>query len=142
MPKRFYDDPSILALSKVTDPKSGAYPGSAAHEQWKREQRQHLRDNPTPAERILLGALTEDEGWTFQPIILGFIPDFGHEKGRMIVEVDGSVHNTTSGRRRDARRDHAFRNKGWIVRRFSNQQVMNQLPDVLHVIHAILHARL
>lgn len=130
-----------LYSHKVTDPKSGFYPGSLGHAQWKREKREELRANPTPAERVMLHHLREPD-WTFQPIVLGFIPDFAHEAARMIVEVDGSVHNTTAGKRRDARRDNIFRINKWCVLRFSNTQVQYRTDDVLDVITVQLRARL
>jgi very-short-patch-repair endonuclease len=131
-----------LHSHKVTDPKSGFYPGSQGHQEWKRQYRDKLRANPTPAERVMIHLLSNDPEWIFQPIVLGFIPDFSHERAKVIVEVDGSVHNTTAGKRADARRDNIFRLEGWIVKRFTNSQVIHQTEDVLAVINATLHARL
>src|SRR5271156_3697734 len=131
---------------KVRDPKSGFFPGSLAHQEWKRQYRDKLREFPTDAEKVLIAAF---EGNTFlrglfifQPIIFGFIPDFGCESAQVIVEVDGSVHNTTAGKRADARRDNIFRRNGWIVKRFSNSQVTNQTADVISSITHCIHARL
>src|ERR1700680_629314 len=131
---------------KVRDPKSGFFPGSLAHQEWKRQYRDKLREKPTDAEKVLLNALEGDPQlrglFIFQPIVFGFIPDFACESAKVIVEVDGSVHNTTAGKRADARRDNIFRRNGWIVKRFSNSQVLNQTTDVLSSIIHCLHARL
>jgi very-short-patch-repair endonuclease len=123
---------------RVRDPKSGYYPGSLAHEQWKKDFRDKLRQNPTEAERTLRVALASDlrtvGRFEFQPIVLGFIPDFASVQDRLIIEVDGSVHTTTHAKRADARRDNIFRRNGWVVKRFSNNQVRDHLPDVLRIV--------
>jgi len=127
---------------KVTDPKSGFYPGSLGHQEWKKEYREKLRSNPTPAEKKMIEILSSDPEWIFQPIVLGFIPDFAHERARIIIECDGSVHFTTAGKRRDARRDNIFRIQKWCVMRFSNSQVLTNPEEVKKVISVQLHARL
>jgi len=131
-----------LYTSKVTDPKSGFYPGSKGHQLWKESRRDQLRANPEPAEKVLLQFLTVSNGWTFQPIINGFIPDFAHAESKVIVECDGAPHYTTAGKRRDARRDNVLRLNGWAIKRFSNSQCINQTEAIIESINACVHARL
>lgn len=135
---------SKLYSNKVTDPKTGCYP---TYNDWKLGRQDELRKFPTPTEKLLfhsLGAKNDHNpyGWTFQPIILGFIPDFAHETAKVIVEADGEVHNTTSARRSDARRDNIFRVKGWAVKRFTNNQIQAHLGEVISSIDACVRARL
>lgn len=100
-----------------------------------------MQRNPTDAERVLLTHL-DALLWEFQADRLGYVPDFAHNLLKIIIEVDGTVHNTTAGKRRDARRDNIFRLNGYSVLRFSNAQVIYCTPDVLAVIHAYVRARL
>jgi very-short-patch-repair endonuclease len=130
----------------VRDPKSGFYPGSFGHRAWKAAFREKLRNNPTPAEKELIIALEKEEEtrglFIFQGIVFGFIPDFASPRLKVIIEVDGAVHNTTAGKRGDGRRDNIFRRNGWIVKRFNNAQVMCRQPDVMSVIIHCVRARL
>jgi very-short-patch-repair endonuclease len=120
--------------------------GSVWHKEFKRQQRDALRANPTPAEKILLEMLESDERtkgqWVHQPICLGFIPDFGHEKAQIIVELDGEVHKQTANSRQDAIRDSVFRRKGFCVLRFTNAQLACHPREVFEKIVAVQYARL
>jgi very-short-patch-repair endonuclease len=125
---------------------SGYYPGSQMHRWWKEQRREEMRANPTPAEKVLLDALAADPflrgTFVFQPILYGYIPDFGREDVRVLVEVDGDVHNTDTGSHADARRDATLRRRGWCVKRFSNYQVMERTADVIESIAACVRMRL
>ncbi len=116
------------------------------HKNWVAEQRDRMRANPTPAEKKLIEMLESDERtrgqWVHQPIVLGFIPDFGNERAMMIVELDGEVHKQTSRKRSDAIRDNVFRMKGFSVLRFTNQQLFCYPTEVLEKISATQYARL
>ena len=97
-----------------------------------------LRRNMTPAERALWEAVRGNQlaGLHFrrQQIISGFIVDFYCHAARLVVEVDGPVHDQQA--EHDADRSRILESLGLRVLRFSNDAVMENLPGVLQVIRA------
>ena len=97
-----------------------------------------LRNNATPAERKLWGALRElrrSYGLHVRrqvPIGL-FIADFAIHGLRLVIEIDGWTHDDQAY---DARRDAWFAQAGYRVLRFGNADVM---ADVDGVFRAIVH---
>lgn len=108
----------------------------------KLQRAEELRRESTPAERELWQALRANrlQGWHFrrQQIIQGFIVDFYCHKAGLVVEVDGPVHNRQQDE--DARREAELSALGLRILRFTNREVMNDLPSVLTRIHAALAA--
>jgi very-short-patch-repair endonuclease len=82
---------------------------------------QHLRAN-------LLG------GWHFcwQQVIGGFIVDFYCHASGVAVELDGAVHATQAGY--DTERDQILMAMGLRTLRFTNQEVLEGLDNVLYAI--------
>ena len=87
----------------------------------KAERAVWMRNNPTPSEAAYK-ALLEKHGikFLFQPLVMGFIPDFQIIDKRIIVEIDGSYHDKTEQSEYDAGRDEIFRRAGWRVLRVKN----------------------
>jgi very-short-patch-repair endonuclease len=56
---------------------------------------------------------------------------------KLIIELDGSQH--LEQEEYDAERTAFWESKGYRVLRFWNNQVMNEIEGVLHVIYAALH---
>lgn len=102
-------------------------------------RRESLFANPTPSEAILRSLLPPS--WVFQPILYGYIPDFLHRKGKLIVEVDGSPHFTKQGIRRDALRTARLEKRGYKVIRFTNNQVCSHTDEVISKIMEELNGR-
>jgi very-short-patch-repair endonuclease len=106
----------------------------------KRERARELRSGMTGAEAVLWEALRGKrlEGLKFrrQQLILGFIADFYCEALRLVVEVDGSVHDTQEQKLQDALKDEAYERRGLKVLRFSNEAVLNETEKVLTTIRA------
>ena len=99
-----------------------------------------LRQNMTPAEYRLWNSLRANRlgGWHFrrQQIIVGFIVDFYCHKAGLVVEVDGTIHQYQ--KKESAHREDVLIACGlWIIR-FSNKEVMNDLPRVLKDILNVL----
>jgi very-short-patch-repair endonuclease len=92
-----------------------------------------LRQNMTPAEKVLLQALRANrlDGIHFrrQQVIAGFIVDFYCHAASLVIEVDGGIHahQTES----DRQREQALTERGFRVIRFQNEQVFNDLGGVL-----------
>ena len=99
-----------------------------------REAARQLRKNMTPAEQLLWQHLRRRQlgGWYFrrQHPLGEFIVDFYGAKARLIIEIDGPIHDRQADydRQRSALLE---RMKGHRVIRFSNDEVMNDLESVL-----------
>ena len=92
-----------------------------------------LRKNLTPAEANLWQALRNKQlaGLRFrcQHPIGNFIFDFYCPACKLVVEVDGEIHCDRADY--DNARSSKLAEHGYRVLRFSNQRVMNDLPQVL-----------
>ncbi len=71
----------------------------------------------------------------------GFIADFACLKHRIVVEIDGSGHGHHGRAVRDAARDRKFGDAGWIVLRFWNSEVDENLAGVVDAILAAVGSR-
>jgi very-short-patch-repair endonuclease len=102
----------------------------------KRAFAKHLRQNMTPAETILWQALRRNQlgGYHFrrQQVLLGFIADFYCHRSRLVVEVDGPIHQQQ--REYDQERDRILADAGLTTLRITNQQVEQNLLQTLQQI--------
>ena len=64
-----------------------------------------------------------------QQVIDGFIADFYCHAARVVVEVDGPVHE--GQQQYDRERDEIMKARGLVLVRVTNDQVMESLPWVL-----------
>jgi very-short-patch-repair endonuclease len=92
-----------------------------------------LRKNLTPAEQILWQALKGKQlnGLRFRcqhPVGL-FIIDFFCPQSKLVVELDGEVHNEQM--EYDTARTEQFKAYSYRVLRFRNEEVLDNLPSVL-----------
>lgn len=93
---------------------------------------QHMRDNPTPAEAALWSRLRKNQiGYPFQRqrVILGYIVDFLQPKSKTVVEVDGGIHKQT--KEWDDARTYVLERAGYSVLRYSNEDVLHNIGDVV-----------
>lgn len=108
----------------------------------KQEQAKQLRKRMTPAEYALWQALRRNQldGYHFrrQQVIAGFIVDFYCHEARLIVEVDGSIHEQRPGH--DAERTRILTHHGFHVLRLSNDEVLHDLDSTLDRIRAIIYS--
>lgn len=92
-----------------------------------------LRQNMTPAEKILWQALRANrlDGIHFrrQQVVDGFIVDFYCHAASLVIEVDGGIHLQQV--ESDRQRQQALTERGFRVIRFQNEQVFNDLDGVL-----------
>lgn len=101
-----------------------------------------LRRQITQAEQVLLNAILDAGYWVkfqstfYSPDVL-FIPDFRlalHQQ-KLIIEVDGKSHEYQQDY--DAKRTKWMeRNRNCIVIRFTNEEVVHDLPRVMEKIAA------
>ena len=102
------------------------------YDQKLRQVARGLRKHPTTAEQILWQAIRSRKlGYKFrrQHPLHGFVVDFYCYELMVVIEVDGSVHNDTI--ERDLFKDKVLANNGYQVLRFTNAQVLDQLPEVI-----------
>jgi very-short-patch-repair endonuclease len=98
-----------------------------------------LRSNMTDAERMLWQRLRgkQVQGLQFyrQKPLLNYIVDFYCPKAGLVIELDGSQHLESEGRRKDAQRDRALAELGLRILRFDDRQVLAETEAVVEVIY-------
>ena len=101
----------------------------------------HLRRNMTDAERVLWFYLKQGiNGFKFRrqhPIGI-YNTDFYCHKAKLIIEVDGSIHNDADIIKSDKIRQKDLEDWGYNVIRFSNQQVILNVKNVLSSIEKLI----
>ncbi|TGD79609.1 endonuclease domain-containing protein [Hymenobacter wooponensis] len=108
--------------------------------QWAKSSKEYARANrkdPTPAEKHLWQELRAHKlGVQFrrQHAIQQFIVDFVCLQAWLIIEVDGSIHDDVSQAEYDGGRTHDLQEAGFLVLRFTNEDVLHNTPQVLHTI--------
>ncbi len=97
-----------------------------------------LRDQDTWAERVTWEQLRGRRflGLKFrrQFPIDGFVSDFCCYELRLVVELDGKVHEAASQAERDRNRDAHILSLGYTILRFPNEAVLQDMPTVLRKI--------
>jgi very-short-patch-repair endonuclease len=97
-----------------------------------------MRCEPTPAEEKLWERLRDRQllGLKFrrQVQIDGYIADFCCRELRLVVEVDGKVHETQAQSAHDANRDAYLKTRGYVILRFPNEDVLLSSRSVLEKI--------
>ena len=108
-----------------------------------RQRARELRRDQTPAEKILWEQLRDRRlhGLKFlrQYPIGPFIADFCCRDRRIVVELDGEVHEGEQQQAYDQDRDAHLQGHHYVVLRFSNQQVFDDLDSVLKKISNATH---
>ena len=95
--------------------------------------RRHL----TKIEKIMWEELRKKKlGYKFrrQTIMFGWIADFWCPSKMLIVEIDGEYHNKRKQKEADRRRDNILNERGFKTIRFTDSQIINNLPNVIQSI--------
>jgi len=103
------------------------------------ERAQSLRETATLAEKLLWGRLSKNQmGSKFrrQHPILNYIVDFYCHAFKFAVELEGSVHENAERRFHDRMRTEALSVHGITVIRFSNEEVISNIDQVIEAIKA------
>ncbi len=79
----------------------------------------------------------QGQHWRKQVAIGPYIADFGCHGAKLLVELDGAVHETSAAQERDEKREAFLAGRGYQVLRFSNADVK---ADVGLVVRTILDA--
>lgn len=103
---------------------------------------QRMRKNPTDAERIFWDAIkAKSLGVKFrqQHIIGRLIVDFYSVKYKLVIEVDGLIHQTQ--KEKDYERDAVLKGYGCTILRFTNDDVLTNCNSCLEKIICHLNSK-
>jgi ATP-dependent exoDNAse (exonuclease V) beta subunit/very-short-patch-repair endonuclease len=102
------------------------------------QKAKEMRKEPTHAEKVLWMELKSKslENYKFrqQHLIDDFIVDFVCLSKKLVVEVDGEYHFTNEQIQFDKNRTNTLNKLGYKVIRFTNEQVVKSISDVLNKI--------
>jgi very-short-patch-repair endonuclease len=97
-----------------------------------------LRANKSDTEGLLWWKLRELNGRGFhfrrQVPMCGYFLDFAEHSGRVAIELDGGQHGFRKDMAHDERRDRAINAEGYVVLRFWNDEVRENLVGVVEAI--------
>lgn len=105
------------------------------------ERAKELRANLTSAEMILWGYLkSKPLGYKFrrQHPINTFIVDFFCYKLKLVIEVDGSIHDRRDVKLNDGERQKLIESEDIQFLRFTNDEVIKRFETVIERIQALL----
>jgi len=102
------------------------------------QKAKELRIRMTKAEIILWESLRNKRfgGLKFrrQHPIGRFIVDYYCHKYKLVIELDGGIHEVQEVKANDRNREQELRNFGLNILRFTNEQVINEIAYVLQTI--------
>jgi very-short-patch-repair endonuclease len=97
-----------------------------------------LRKNMTEPEILLWERLNNNQlsGYKFrrQHPINQFIVDFYCHKLKLVIEIDGEIHNKDDVAERDRGREYMLQNFGLEIIRFTNEDVLSDIESVVQQI--------
>lgn len=107
-----------------------------------KKRAKYMREYPTPAEEKLLNALKKENYSKlekqkhlqiyFQYVLYPYIVDFALLYKKLIVEVDGDFHDKdTNQLTYDTKRSEFLESLGFLVMRFRNDEILNNISDVI-----------
>lgn len=107
-----------------------------------KDRRRDLRKNPTETEKILWQHLKNNSlGIKFsrQVGIGTFIVDFCCRSQKIIIEVDGEIHEDKDNLECDKLREEILQSSGYKIIRFKNKEVLKNIEKVLEKIKSHLN---
>ena len=100
-----------------------------------------LRATMTPAEEVLWNAIHINE-WKLkfrrQHPIANYVVDFYCHANKLVIEIDGSIHDKEEVKKNDVYREEHLRDLGLIVLRFKNEDVLKNKQTVLDIIYSTI----
>ncbi|HEX6171850.1 MAG TPA: endonuclease domain-containing protein [Chitinophagaceae bacterium] len=100
-----------------------------------------FRNKLTPAEQTLWLRLKEhfpEYKFRRQHPISIYIADFYCHKLKLVIEIDGSIHDSTEAKLNDEKRQKDLENLNLTVIRFTNEQVKTEIESVIEIITSII----
>ena len=125
---------------------SGHFFKTADSYYWKilKEYGRENRKNQTEAENILWQHVRNNQlnsKVRRQHAIEGFIVDFAFLREYLVIEIDGDYHNEDEQKNYDDARTEYLKEFGFLLLRFSNEEVINQTEQVIKKIQSTLHTQ-
>lgn len=110
------------------------------------QRAKELRSRLTYAEGMLWMYLrTKPKGYKFrrQHPIRQYIVDFYCHSLKLVIEVDGPIHDREENKKADMERQHNLEAEGLRVIRFTNDEVRMNMENIIEQINTIIneHAR-
>jgi very-short-patch-repair endonuclease len=105
-----------------------------------KKKRQNLRNNATKAEKLLWQKLKNSQlGYKFrrQHGIKQYVVDFYCPKLKLIVELDGDVHNFIEQQKHDWIKEKNLEKLGFKIIRYHNNEIIKDIDKVMVNIKAI-----
>ncbi|MFA5833236.1 MAG: endonuclease domain-containing protein [Bacteroidota bacterium] len=103
-----------------------------------KEKRKYLRNNATNAEKklwvFLRNSQLNENKFRRQHGIGPYIVDFYCPELKLVIEVDGEIHNTKEAKEYDDKRTKYFQLYQISVLRFRNNEIFNDVESVLQAI--------
>ncbi|MEZ7504089.1 vitamin B12 dependent-methionine synthase activation domain-containing protein [Flavobacterium sp. Arc2] len=111
-----------------------------------KERAKEMRNRPTEAEKMLWNVLSnkgiEDLKFRRQHIIGEYIVDFVCLEKKLVIEVDGGVHDTIEQKEHDQYRTDWLISKGFKVVRYTNKQVLTDINNTIESVRKELKTNL
>jgi len=108
---------------------------------WSKDRRRELRVNETLAEGFLWSHLRDRRcgGIKFrrQVGIGPYIADFYASESKLVVELDGPIHDTFEARAYDLERERYFKELGIRTLRFKNEDISVSMEEIVKKILAL-----
>jgi len=102
-----------------------------------------LRKDQTEAEKIIWQSLRrrQIEGLRFrrQHPINNFVADFYCHEAKLVIEIDGGVHEDPEQKEKDLARQQIINDFGIKVLRFKNEEIVNDIESVIIKIQRSIH---
>ncbi len=109
------------------------------HSKTQKQNAKDLRNNPTPAEKILWQYLKKSQlnGLKFrrQQPIGKYIADFLCCSSKIIIELDGGQHNSDTNIEYDEKRDNFLKKEGYQVIRIWNNDIYDNIEGVMEYLN-------
>ena len=107
------------------------------------ETARKLRDKSTPAENIFWEIVRNRNflGLKFrrQHQIGSYVVDFYCDEKKLIIELDGKIHDTSSVKKKDQKRDAYLKSLGMNIIRIRNEKILTGIESVLDEITGIIN---
>ena len=100
-----------------------------------------LRNKLTPAEQTFWLRLKEqfpEYKFRRQHPISIYIADFYCHKLKLVIEIDGSIHDSEEAKLADEKRQKYLENLNLTVIRFTNEQITSEVENVIRIISSII----
>ena len=105
------------------------------------ENARELRNKLTPAEQIFWLRLKEqfpDYKFRRQHPISNYIADFYCHKIKLVIEIDGPIHDSEEAKLADEKRQKKLENLNLTVIRFTNEQVKNEVESAIEIVSSTI----